>query len=69
MLNNSIHSALFGLAIGDALGVPVEFQSREEIAEHPVSDMIGFGTNNLPSGTQRIHILLAYFKVPITFIN
>lgn len=46
-----VHSALFGLAIGDSLGVPVEFHSREEIAENPVSDMIGFGTYNLPPGT------------------
>jgi ADP-ribosyl-[dinitrogen reductase] hydrolase len=33
------------------LGVPVEFKSREEIAENPVSDMIGYGTYNLPPGT------------------
>ncbi|MBU3676489.1 MAG: ADP-ribosylglycohydrolase family protein [Chitinophagaceae bacterium] len=48
---NPIHSALFGLAIGDALGVPVEFQSREEIAENPVCDMLGYGTYHLPPGT------------------
>ncbi len=33
------------------MGVPVEFKSREEIAENPVSDMIGYGTYNLPPGT------------------
>ncbi|MCB9263340.1 MAG: ADP-ribosylglycohydrolase family protein [Flavobacteriales bacterium] len=42
---------LFGVAIGDALGVPVEFKSRETIAQNPVIDMIGFGTYNLPAGT------------------
>ncbi len=42
---------LFGIAIGDALGVPVEFQSRQTIAQRPVTDMTGFGTYNLPPGT------------------
>ncbi len=42
---------LFGLAIGDALGVPVEFKSRKSIASNPVTDMKGYGTYNLPAGT------------------
>jgi ADP-ribosylglycohydrolase len=42
---------LFGVSVGDALGVPVEFMSREKIALNPVTDMIGFGTYNLPPGT------------------
>ncbi len=46
-----IQSALFGLAVGDALGVPVEFKSRETIRKNPVTDMIGYGTYNLPPGT------------------
>lgn len=46
-----IKSALFGVAVGDALGVPVEFNSRETIAQNPVTDMIGYGTYNLPKGT------------------
>ena len=50
-LENSIKSALFGVAIGDALGVPVEFKSRETISQNPVKDMIGYGTYNLPPGT------------------
>lgn len=49
--NNSIKSALFGVAIGDALGVPVEFKSRETIRQKPVTDMIGYGTYNVPAGT------------------
>ncbi|MDO8897924.1 MAG: ADP-ribosylglycohydrolase family protein, partial [Bacteroidales bacterium] len=48
---HKIKSVLFGVAIGDALGVPVEFKSRQTISENPVTDMIGFGTYNLPSGT------------------
>jgi ADP-ribosyl-[dinitrogen reductase] hydrolase len=46
-----IQSALFGVAVGDALGVPVEFKSRETISKNPVTDMIGYGTYNLPPGT------------------
>lgn len=42
---------LLGIAVGDALGVPVEFKKREIIALHPVEDMIGYGTYNLPPGT------------------
>lgn len=42
---------LFGVSVGDAIGVPVEFMSREKIALNPVTDMIGFGTYNLPPGT------------------
>lgn len=49
--NNNIKAVLFGVAVGDALGVPVEFQSREIISKNPVSDMIGYGTYNLPPGT------------------
>jgi ADP-ribosyl-[dinitrogen reductase] hydrolase len=49
--HNPSKDILFGLAVGDALGVPVEFKSREEIALNPVTDMIGYGTYNLPPGT------------------
>lgn len=49
--NDKIKSILFGIAIGDALGVPVEFTSRQIIRMNPVKDMIGFGTFNLPPGT------------------
>ncbi len=46
-----VHSALFGVAVGDALGVPVEFTRRTDLEQNPVTDMRGFGTYNLPSGT------------------
>lgn len=45
------YSALFGVAVADALGVPVEFTRREVLKENRVIDMRGFGTYNLPSGT------------------
>lgn len=46
-----VRSVLFGVAVGDALGVPVEFNSREVISKNPVTDMFGYGTYNLPPGT------------------
>ncbi|MDR1103285.1 MAG: ADP-ribosylglycohydrolase family protein [Tannerella sp.] len=46
-----IASLLFGIAVGDALGVPVEFKSRESLKNRPVVDMMGFGTHSQPPGT------------------
>jgi ADP-ribosylglycohydrolase len=43
--------AILGLVVGDALGVPVEFQPRDYLKEHPVRDMNGYGTYNQPPGT------------------
>ena len=50
-LQNNIKSLLFCVAVGDPLGVTVEFNKMEEISEKPITDMIGFGTYNLPPGT------------------
>jgi ADP-ribosyl-[dinitrogen reductase] hydrolase len=46
-----ILSSTFGVAVGDALGVPVEFTRREVLKQNPVTDMRGFGTYHLPPGT------------------
>jgi ADP-ribosylglycohydrolase len=46
-----IQSALFGVVIGDALGVPHEFSPPETLRDNPVNDMVGYGTYNLPAGT------------------
>lgn len=43
--------ALYGSLVGDALGVPVEFSSREQRDSDPVSDMRAYGTWNQPAGT------------------
>jgi len=51
MKSKRIHSALFGLAVGDAMGVPVEFQSRAYLLQHPVKKMEGYGTHRQPKGT------------------
>lgn len=50
-IKKNIKSALCGVAIGDALGVPVEFKSRKTISQNPVTEMFGYGTYNLPAGT------------------
>lgn len=42
---------LWGAIVGDAIGVPVEFTSREERRRDPVTDMRGFGTHHQPPGT------------------
>ena len=46
-----IKSALFGIAVADALGVPYEFLDRSEMLENPAKGMIGNGTHNQPAGT------------------
>ena len=44
-------AAMIGLVVGDALGVPVEFRSRIELQDNPVTDMRGYGTHSQPAGT------------------
>jgi ADP-ribosylglycohydrolase len=46
-----VKSVLFGIAVGDALGVPVEFKSRQALYKNPVTEMVGYGTYGLPAGT------------------
>ena len=47
----TVKGAIFGLAVADALGVPVEFESREKLNKNPVNEMLGFGSNDVPKGT------------------
>lgn len=46
-----ILGGLYGCLVGDALGVPVEFSSREARVVDPVLDMRGWGTWNQRPGT------------------
>lgn len=48
---DQIKAALFGLAVGDALGVPVEFREREGLQQQPVTGMREYGTHHQPVGT------------------
>ncbi len=50
-LAERITGGLLGLALGDALGVPVEFSSRAERVEDPVRDMRSGGPWNQKAGT------------------
>lgn len=47
----TVKGAIFGLAVADALGVPVEFESREKLQKNPVDKMLGFGSHDVPKGT------------------
>lgn len=44
-------AVMIGHAIADALGVPVEFRSREYLDKNPVVDMLEYGTHSVPKGT------------------
>jgi ADP-ribosyl-[dinitrogen reductase] hydrolase len=46
-----ITDALLGFAVGDALGVPVEYKTREELAASPVTGMLEYMEHNQPAGT------------------
>lgn len=47
----SIKAVVLGHAVGDALGVPVEFCTRGELDADPVTDMRGWGTYAVPEGS------------------
>lgn len=51
-IRNRIAGALYGVAIGDALGAPLEFMSKEEISRKHgrVTEMIGGGWLNVVPG-------------------
>lgn len=46
-----VKDGIIGFIVGDALGVPVEFYSRNELKEEPVVDMREYGTYGQPKGT------------------
>lgn len=45
-----LKAIMLGHAVGDALGVPVEFCEREELDKNPVTTMIGWGSYPVPAG-------------------
>lgn len=47
-LNRTVKDAVYGVAVGDALGVPVEFRARDT---YRIDGMTGGGTHNKPAGT------------------
>ena len=50
-MDSKIQAVMIGHAVADALGVPVEFASREELRRDPVTDMRGYGTYSVPAGS------------------
>ena len=50
MLKDKIKAVMLGHAVGDALGVPVEFCERDGLAAKPVTNMVGYGTYPYPEG-------------------
>jgi ADP-ribosyl-[dinitrogen reductase] hydrolase len=49
--SEQINGLFMGIAVGDALGVSVEFKSRQSLKASPVSEMTGYGTYNQLPGT------------------
>ena len=50
-MNSLNKDILLGTAIGDALGLPIQFLDREVIAKNPVTTMVGYGQFDVPAGT------------------
>ena len=50
-MTEKMKSGIIGFAVGDALGVPVEFLDRERLKSHPVKEMMGYGSHLVPEGT------------------
>lgn len=46
--SDCLRAAIYGFAVGDALGVPYEFQPRGSFT---CTNMTGYGTHNQPAGT------------------
>ena len=46
-----VRSAMFGHAIADAMGVPVEFSTRSQRRCDPVTGYRGYGAHDVPAGT------------------
>ncbi len=44
----TLRDAVYGLAVGDAMGLPVQFYSRDS---YHIENMIGYGTYELPVGS------------------
>lgn len=51
LLRKQIQDGILGLAVGDALGVPVEFRNREGLKQQPVTGMRAYGTHHQPAGS------------------
>ncbi|MCS6820752.1 MAG: ADP-ribosylglycohydrolase family protein [Microscillaceae bacterium] len=48
---SQLQGSIWGFVVGDALGVPVEFEPRVVLKSFPVKHMRGYGTHKQPQGT------------------
>lgn len=46
-----IKNSLYGFVVGDAIGVPIEFELRRKLMANPVTSMLGYGSYDVPEGT------------------
>jgi len=44
-------AGIVGFVVGDALGVPIEFSGRDALEKKPLTEMIGYGSYDVPEGT------------------
>jgi ADP-ribosylglycohydrolase len=45
-----VKNSLYGFIVGDAMGVPVEFEDREKLINKPVTSMLGYGSHDVEAG-------------------
>lgn len=50
-MKDIMKAGMYGLIVGDALGVPVEFLDRNVLQNNPVTGMRAYGTHHQPAGT------------------
>ena len=51
LLKKDVKAGVYGLALGDALGVPFEFQDRDVVKRYDLGRMWEYGTHKQPIGT------------------
>lgn len=50
-VTDKMKAGIIGFAVGDALGVPVEFFNRNILQLTPIKNMTGYGSHKVPEGT------------------
>ncbi|MGK7883871.1 MAG: ADP-ribosylglycohydrolase family protein [Crocosphaera sp.] len=48
---NPVNAGVLGVIVGDALGLPVQFEPRSYRDRQPVTEMFGYGVFNVPPGS------------------
>ena len=45
------HNLIYGVAVGDAMGVPVQFYKREQVKKFNITKMTAHYSGQIPAGT------------------